>query len=114
MGHVIFLYKKALSGFNPHPQPSPTQLRTAQQNDPKCPQILRLLKTPYPRINLSTSDDIRREMARVYRETRFNKIMPNNGTKLVYMLINILRAYESTEIEKRLADLEKAHLKSDK
>jgi len=67
-----------------------------------------------PRINLSTSDDIRREMARVYRETRFNKILPNNGTKLVYMLINILRAYESTEVEKRLVELEKAHLKGDK
>ena len=69
---------------------------------------------PLPRINLSTSDDIRREMARVYRETRFNKISPANGTKLVYMLTSILRAYESTEIEKRLVDLEKAHLKGDK
>ena len=49
---------------------------------------------PTPRINLSTSEDIRREMARVYRETRENKILPNNGTKLVYMLINILKAYE--------------------
>ena len=67
-----------------------------------------------PRINLSTSDDIRREMAKVYRETRFNKILPSNGTKFVYMLINILKAYEVTEIEKRLVDLEKAHLKRDK
>ena len=67
-----------------------------------------------PRINLSTSEDIRREMAKVYRETRFNKIMPNNGSKLVYMLVNILKAYEVTEIEKRLVDLEKAHLKGDK
>jgi hypothetical protein len=73
-----------------------------------------LIEDPLPRINLSTSDDIRREMARVYRETRFNKIMPNNGTKLVYILTNILRAYESTEIEKRLVELEKAHLKGEK
>jgi hypothetical protein len=73
-----------------------------------------VLEDPTPRINLSTADDIRREMARVYRETRFNKILPNNGTKLVYMLINILKAYEVTEIEKRLVDLEKAHLKGDK
>ena len=69
-----------------------------------------ILDDPLPRINLSTSDDIRREMARVYRETRFNKILPNNGTKLVYMLINILKAYEVTEIEKRLTDLELADL----
>lgn len=69
------------------------------------------LDDPTPRINLSTSEDIRREMAKVYRETRSNKIMPANGTKLVYMLINILKAYEVTEIEKRLTDLELANFK---
>ena len=73
-----------------------------------------IIDDPLPRINLSTSEDIRREMARVYRETRFNKILTNNGTKLVYMLINILKAYEVTEMEKRLVELEKAHLKGDK
>jgi hypothetical protein len=73
-----------------------------------------ILNDPTPRINLATSEDIRREMAKVYRETRGNKIMPSNGTKLVYMLINILKAYEVTEIEKRLTDLELAHLKSNK
>lgn len=67
-----------------------------------------------PRINLSTSEDIRREMAKVYRETRSNKILPTNGTKLVYMLINILKAYEVTEIEKRLTDLELANLEGSK
>jgi predicted nucleic acid-binding protein len=73
-----------------------------------------IVEDPLPRINLSTSEDIRREMAKVYRETRFNKILPNSGSKLVYMLINILKAYEVTEIEKRLVDLEKAHLKGNK
>ena len=73
-----------------------------------------IIEDPHPRINLSTSEDIRREMARVYRETRFNKILPNNGTKLVYMLTNILKAYEASEIEKRLVELEKANLKRDK
>jgi predicted nucleic acid-binding protein len=73
-----------------------------------------IIEDPHPRINLSTSEDIRREMAKVYRETRCNKILPSNGTKLVYMLINILKAYEVTEIEKRLADLELAHLEGSK
>jgi hypothetical protein len=73
-----------------------------------------LIDGPTPRINLSTSEDIRREMAKVYRETRCNKIIPTNGTKLVYMLINILKAYEVTEIERRLTDLELAHLKDSK
>ena len=73
-----------------------------------------ILDDPLPRINLSTSEDIRREMAKVYRETRFNKILPNNGSKLVYMLVNILKAYEVTEIEKRLTVLELAHLEGNK
>jgi hypothetical protein len=73
-----------------------------------------VLDDPTPRINLATSEDIGREMARVYRETRFNKIMPSNGTKLAYMLINILKAYEASEVEKRLTDLELAYLKGNK
>jgi hypothetical protein len=69
-----------------------------------------LIDGPTPRINLSTSEDIRREMAKVYRETRCNKIIPTNGTKLVFMLMSILKAYEASEIEKRLTDLELADL----
>ncbi len=69
---------------------------------------------PTPRINLATSEDIRREMASVYRETRCNKILTSNGTKLVYMLINILKAYEVTEIEKRLTGLESAYLEANR
>ena len=71
-----------------------------------------VLHGPTPRINLSTSEAIRREMAKVYRETRCNKILPSNGTKLVFMLMSILKAYEVSEMEKRLTDLELAHLES--
>jgi len=53
-----------------------------------------IIEDPHPRINLSTSEDIRREMAKVYRETRCKKILPSNGTKLVFMLMSILKAYE--------------------
>ena len=73
-----------------------------------------VLDDPTPRINLATSEDIRREMAKVYRETRCNIILPSNGTKLVYMLINILKAYEVSEIEQRLVDLELAHSEGNK
>jgi len=69
-----------------------------------------IVDDPTPRINLATSEDIRREMAKVYRETRCNKILPSNGTKLVFMLMSILKAYEVSEMEKRLTDLELAHL----
>lgn len=80
------------------------------EHSPVCPVDTSLDCDHTPRINLATSEDIRREMAKVYRETRCNKIMPSNGTKLVYMLISILKAYEVTEIEKRLTDLELADL----
>jgi len=73
-----------------------------------------IIEDPHPRINLSTSEDIRREMAKVYRETRCNKILPGNGTKLVFMLMSILKAYEVSEMEQRLVDLELAHLESNK
>jgi hypothetical protein len=73
-----------------------------------------IIEDPHPRINLSTSEDIRREMAKVYRETRRNKILPSNGTKLVFMLMSILKAYEVSEMEQRLVDLELAHLESNK
>jgi hypothetical protein len=73
-----------------------------------------VLEGPTPRINLATSEDIRREMAKVYRETRCNKILPSNGTKLVFMLMSILKAYEVSEIEQRLTDLELAHLERSK
>jgi len=69
-----------------------------------------VVEDPTPCMNLSTSEDIRREIAKIYRETRCNKIMPSNGTKLVFILISILKAYEVTEIEKRLTVLELAHL----
>jgi hypothetical protein len=78
------------------------------------PTDTEIIEDPLTRINLSTSDNIRREMARVYRETRLNKISPTNATKLTYILISILKAYEASEIEKRLIELEKANLKRDK
>jgi predicted nucleic acid-binding protein len=73
-----------------------------------------VLDDPTPRINLATSEDIRREMAKVYRETRCNKILPSNDTKLVFMLMSILKAYEVSEMEKRLTDLELVYLEVSK
>lgn len=79
---------------------------------PISQDITEVLDNHIPRINLSTSEDIRREMAKVYRETRCNKIMPSNGTKLVFMLMSILKAYEVSEMEQRITDLELANLRT--
>jgi len=62
--------------------------------------------TPTPRLNLSTSEDVRREMARVYREARSRLIEPSEATKLVFILTQILRAHEQVVLENRITDLE--------
>jgi len=63
-------------------------------------------KAPTPRLNLSTSEDVRREMARVYREARSRLIEPSEATKLVFILTQILRAHEQVVLENRITDLE--------
>ena len=67
-----------------------------------------------PRINLATSDDVRREMAKVYRETRVGKIATSEATRLVYMLTQILKAHEVHVLEQKLLALELAHLEVNK
>lgn len=63
------------------------------------------LPTP-PRLNLGTVDAVRREMARVYRHAKFGQMATQDATRLIYMLSQILKAFELTEIEKRIAALE--------
>jgi len=69
------------------------------------------IEDPIPRINLSTSEDIRREMAKVYREARSKKMLATEASKLVYILTQILKATEVYLLEERLSELESAHLK---
>jgi hypothetical protein len=64
-----------------------------------------LLPTPY-RIDLKTLDDVRVEMARVYRDMRSGRIESQDGTRLVYVLAQIGKIIEAVEIEKRVEALE--------
>jgi hypothetical protein len=73
--------------------------------------VAEYIDSPTPRINLSTAEDVRREMAKVYRDSRLQKIMPSEGTKLVFMLTQILKAHELYMIEKKLSELEISHAK---
>ena len=64
-------------------------------------------KLPIPtRIDLKTIDDIRLEMARVYREMRAKTIEASDGTNLVYVLSAMGKLIELHDIEKRIAALE--------
>jgi len=68
-----------------------------------------LIDAPTPRINLSTAEDVRREMGRVYREARSKKLPTNEATRLTYILTQILRATEVYLLEQRLSALELKH-----
>lgn len=69
------------------------------------------LLPPTPRINLGTAESIRQEMGRVYREARSQRIDTREASRLIYMLSQILSAYEIGVVETRLAELEQATLK---
>lgn len=71
---------------------------------------IEILVEPTPRINLTTSEDVRREMARVYREARCHQIEPSEATKLVFILTQILKAHEHVVLEGRIAELEQRRL----
>ena len=68
-------------------------------------QVLQAL--PTPQIKLATLEDCRHEMARVYRDARTARIDSQDASRLVYMLSQIGKLIELTDIEKRIELLEK-------
>ena len=70
---------------------------------------IEIIEAPTPRINLSSVEDIRREMGRVYRDARCRKLAINEATKLTYILTQMLRATEVYILEERLTTLELTH-----
>ena len=69
-----------------------------------------VLDVPSPRLNLSTSEDVRREMAKIYREARSRQIEPSEATTLVFILTQILRAHEQVVLEGRISALEQRRI----
>jgi hypothetical protein len=69
-----------------------------------------LTVVPYPgrRPDLATLTDVRRELGRIYREMRFKKIDTQDGTRLTFVLIQIAKLIQSTELEARIDALERA------
>jgi hypothetical protein len=58
------------------------------------------------RCELATAQDVRREMAKVYRECRSNMMDAQTGTKLVWMLQGVAKVIETSDLEKRVEELE--------
>jgi len=71
---------------------------------------LRALPTPQRRKpQLTTLEGVRCEMARIYREVEGGKRDSQEGSRLTYMLSQITKVLELTEIERRLTVLEGGH-----
>jgi hypothetical protein len=58
------------------------------------------------RAKLDTLTDVKREMARVYREARTEIIDAQTATKLVWVLQAVAKVIETSDLEKRLEALE--------
>jgi hypothetical protein len=68
--------------------------------------------TPTPsKIKLNALEDVRREMASVYREARAGRMDASEAGRLAYILTGIGKLIEATEIEKRLSQMERTLLK---
>jgi hypothetical protein len=63
------------------------------------------------RCELSTVQDVRREMAKVYRECRSDMIDAQTGTKLTWMLGELRKTIELSDFEQRIEQLEQQALK---
>ena len=67
---------------------------------------LHVLPTPQV-IHLKTADDARLEMAKVYRDMRQGRVEMADGTKLAYVLGQLIKAIETGIIEQRMESLER-------
>jgi hypothetical protein len=70
----------------------------------------RCTPTP-PKIKLNALEDVRREMASVYREARAGRMDTGEAGRLAYILTGIGKLIEATDIERRLVQMERKFLK---
>jgi hypothetical protein len=87
---------------------TPENERSTQNKTPATIDGSTLSVLPTPRsIPLKTLDDVRREMAKVYRDMRKAKIEMGDGTKLVYVLSQLGKVIELSEVSARLEAVER-------
>ncbi len=79
---------------------------TSKQPETIDNNTLKVIPTP-KQINLKTLGQIRFEMSKVYRQAKSGNIETQDGTRLIYMLSQIAKMIELSELEERLELLEK-------
>lgn len=75
------------------------------QTDDNQSEVVTLLP-PTTRINLHDAHAIRRELASVYRDMRTGTIEAQDGTRLSYVLNQLLRAYETCILQDKIESIE--------
>lgn len=82
--------------------------RNAAENHPATidGSTLRVLPTPGT-IHLKTADDIRLEMAKVYRAAKARDLDTADATKLVYILSQIGKMVELHDVQTRIESVER-------
>ena len=84
------------------------------KNDAITPKVSRAVvasgthPTPTPRIRLplGTAQDVRKELARVYRAMKSGELQTQDGTRLAYVLTELRKAIETCDLERRIGELE--------
>lgn len=61
------------------------------------------------RCKLDTMQDVRREMAKVYREARSGLLDTQDATKLTWVLQAVGKVIEGSDLERRIEALERQH-----
>ena len=80
----------------------------AADNPPPRP-VVTLLPSPRRRGPvLESLTDVRREMARVYRNMRHGRIDTQDATRMTYVLSQIAKIIQTAELEARVAAVERA------
>ena len=65
--------------------------------------------TPRQKVRLHTIDDLRLEMGRVYNDMRAGRLESGEGTKLAFVLGQMVKLFELSAIERRIDALEVSH-----
>lgn len=86
-----------------------TEFAPLEAGKPCAGELLPLGATPRPRRpSLQTLPEVRREMARVYRDMRHGRIETQDGTRLTYVLTQIAKVIQVAELDARVEAVERA------
>ena len=85
------------------------EIAPARPEKPLKGQLLALAPTSRPRRPvLRTLPDVRREMARVYRQMRHGRIDTQDATRMTYVLTQLAKLIQTVELEARIDAVERA------